>query len=76
MGICGSNDFGNKVDKQEAYVRRELREMGGTSGPWRNVGGRNRYNPYQLRGKLRQEYHGKSTNDFIAKKNWDLMRHK
>lgn len=76
MGICISQDFDNRIRRQESYVNREFQSMGGINGNWRNVkmySGES-FSSSQVKGKLRQQYHGRRSNDFISNEKWNRMR--
>lgn len=66
-----------RIQKQERWVNRKFREMGGENGRWKEIKGRNcrKYSIRQVKSKLRQEYHRNiNPKTYILKVYWDDMK--
>ena len=75
MGLCGSSSFDADIRRQEAWVNKEFQAMGdGWKSKRMAAGGK--YNSGQIKGKLRQEYHGRASNSnsYVNAHTWSTMR--
>ncbi len=61
MGLCFSDDI--LIDRQERYV----------AANYGNVSNSHNYTRKQVNGKLREQYHGRNTDNYIPRRQWDSM---
>lgn len=62
-----SASFHKRIDTQEQYVNDNFESI-------RQRLSKKDYTDNQIRGKLRQEYHGYTSNDYIAQYRWKSVR--
>jgi hypothetical protein len=64
----GQKISSESINKQESYVNKEYSKVSTSA---KSMG----YNEYQIKGKIRNEYHNRANNsDYITSSDWSKLR--